>query len=100
MARTLDSSTVVTLPNLSAGQAHALAQALETAALDAHGKPRRLPETIRAALDEVAADRGKLLAQMGAPPPDDPVVRAADLREDRAVAVLRDVIAAWARLDG
>ncbi len=85
---------------MDANAACVLASSLEAATLDDKRKPRKLPENVKAALEDLAEDRKVLHDALGAPPAPAPVVREADVLEDNAVGALSDLLKAWARLAG
>jgi len=93
---------LVVLPRLDAEGAIALAQSLEAAAVQQRAVLEQRGQTsVLEALDELASDREALasallsLAASGQVRLD---VREADRREDTAITVLHDLLAAWARL--
>ena len=88
------------MPRLDANAACVLASSLEAATLDEKGKPRKLPESVKAAFEDLTEDRNALRDALGAPPPPAPVLRDADLLEDNAVGAFADLLKAWARLAG
>lgn len=100
MARPVDPEDLIPLPRLDANAACVLASSLEAAALDEKGKPRKLPESAKVALQDLTEDRKALQDALGTPPARAPVVREADLLEDNAVGAFVDLLKAWARLAG
>jgi hypothetical protein len=100
MARRFDPVDLVALPILDANDACVLAQSLEAAALDDKGKPRKLPEAVKAALADVTEDRAALQEALGGVEEETPEVRQADLDEDAAIGALHDLCWAWKRVAG
>lgn len=98
MARSVDPSDIISLPRVNAYGAISLAQALEAASRDEDGKPHKLPEAVKAALEDMNDDRAALHAAVGAPPAPSPAVREADRLEDNAVGAIADLLRAWARV--
>ncbi len=100
MKRTLTPADFVTLPTLTALEAHTLAQALVAVALakDGHGKPlHKLTDAIKAALDEMI-DAMKALVTAAHLPASEPVVRQVDIRIDRIMSAMHQILGGWEKL--
>lgn len=101
MSRTLTPADFVTLPNLTALEAHTLAQALVAVALakDAHGKPvHKLNDVVKAAIDEIV-DAMKALVAVAHLPAAEPVVRQVDIRIDRILSAMHQILGGWEKLE-
>jgi len=100
MARTFDPAEIIDLPRLDANEAHTLASALESAALDDDQKPITLPEAVQSALDEVKSDKAALLLVLGGTATTKPELRIIDRREDKAIRAVYKLCEAWEELAG
>jgi hypothetical protein len=95
MAERLNANALVVLPTLHAEGAVTLAQQLEKASLDEKGKPRKLPETIKEALQDIAADREALQMALGAAPAPESEIAAVDRVVDSLLRALYYNLEAW-----
>jgi hypothetical protein len=102
MARSFNPNDLISLPIVDAVGAVTLAKSLESASLDEKKdhKQRKLPESVKAALDDVSEHRAALQEVLGSPSASESALKSADKREDAAVGALYDVLRGWARLEG
>lgn len=101
MARELSPSTTVTLPKLTAREAHTLSHSLIAVATakDAHKKPvYKLTEPVQAALDEMAENM-KALVALAHLPEDEPEVQKVDRRIDRVLSAMHQIAGGWEKLE-
>lgn len=104
MARSIDAGTLVTLPKMDAGEAHALARSLVAAATEKKGKKTAhvagLTPGATAALEALVAAEEALesATQQSLAGSDRPDVRAADRAEDAAWSALFDFLTGWSKL--
>jgi len=100
VASSFNPNDLVALPVLDANQTAVLAQSLHAATRDENKKALKLPEAVKAALEDMDEDRAALQAVLDSAPATESEIREVDRLEDAAIGALYDLCGAWARLAG